>query len=135
MEVDTMLSSPMNFERTPLTPPVSEKALQLWMQLPAVLKQRGFGYYMSQHDDDFTMTDAEFYWSFAANYYYFNYDKDSCSFTEWQNRIKTKVVSYQEGVTPEQAATIIKQVETEIISFAEGAKQLFTRRQMMYYGW
>jgi hypothetical protein len=122
---------PIDFELTPLMS--SEKPL--WKQLPAVLKNRGFGFYMSQHDDDFTMTDAEVYWSYAANYYYFNHEKDSCSFTEWQNRIKAKVVSYQEGVTPEQAATIIEQVETEIISFAEGAKQLFTRRQMMYYGW
>jgi hypothetical protein len=125
----------MNFERTPLTPPVSEKALQLWMQLPAILKECGFGLYMSQHDDDFTMTDAEFYWSFAANDYYFNHKKESFSFTDWQKTVKAKVVSYQEGVTPEQAATIIEQVETEIISFAEGAKRLFSRHQLNSFGW
>lgn len=130
-----MLSSSVNFERTPLTPPSNEKARQLWNQIPADLKERGFGFYMSQHDDDFTMTDAEIYWSYAANYYYFNNEKESFSFTDWQKQVKAKVVSYQEGVTPEQAATIIEQVETEIISFAEGAKQLFTRHQLNYFGW
>ena len=134
MEIDTLFPS-MNFQRTPMTPPSTEKAHQLWTQLPADLKERGFGYYMFQHDDDFTMTDAEIYWSYAANYYYFNHEKESFSFTDWQKQVKAKVVSYQEGVTPEQAATIIEQVETEIISFAEGAKQLFSRRQLNYFGW
>lgn len=122
---------PIDFQLTPLIP--SEKPL--WKQLPAVLKNRGFGFYMFQHEDDYTMTDDEFYWSFAANYYYFYHKKESFSFTDWQNQVKAKVVSYQEGVTPEQVATIIEQVETETITFAEGAKQLFSRHQLNYFGW
>jgi len=122
---------PIDFELTPLTP--SEKPL--WRQLPAVLKNRGFGFYMSQHDDESTMIETELYWSYAANYYYFNHAKESCSFTDWQNQMKAKVGSYQVGVTPEQAATILEQVEMETITFAEGAKQLFSRRQLTYFGW
>jgi hypothetical protein len=121
----------IDFELTPLTS--SEKPL--WKQLPAVLKNRGFGFYMSQHEDDYTMTNDEIYWSYAANYYYFNHQKESFSFTDWQKQVKAKVISYQEGVTPEQAAVIVEQVETEIISFAEGAKRLFSRHQLNYFGW
>jgi len=119
----------INFELTPLT----SSETPLWKQLPTVLKNRGFGFYMSQHDDDYTMTDDELYWSYAANYYYFN--KEHSSFTDWQKQVKAKVISYQEGVTPEQAAAILEQVKTEKITFAEGAKQLFSRRQLFYYGW
>jgi len=134
MEIDTMFPS-INFELTPLPFPVSENAVYLWKQIPAALKEHGFGYYMSQHDDDYTMSDNEIYWSYAANYYYFNHDKEHVSFTGWQETVKAKVGGYNAGITPDQAATIIEQVETEIISFAEGAKQLFSRHQLNYFGW
>ena len=134
MKIDIVFPS-VNFELTPMPSPTTEKALQFWEQIPAALKEHGFGLYMSQHDDDFTMTDAEVYWSYVANYYYFNHEKESFSFTDWQETVKAKVGGYNAGITQDQAATIIEQVDTEIISFAEGAKQLFSRNQLNYFGW
>ncbi len=130
-----MIPSSLNFELMPMPIPTTETALQLWKQLPDNLKERGFGLYMSQHDDDYTMTDIELYLSFLACYYYFNHQKDSFSFRDWRKTVEAKVGSYKPGVTPEQAAIINEQVDTEQILYVEGAIQLFSRQQLNYFGW
>ena len=124
-------------ESEPMLPPPHAHggAMQLWLQLPPILKQNGFGFFMKQYDDDMLMTDYERNWSYAANYYYFNKNKNNCSFHDWQSKVKTKVGGYKPDVTVEMANTIIEKVAMEEISFATGSQSLFTAQQLIYYGW
>jgi len=125
-------------EQIPLSPPPigHASALQLWAQLPNELKYNGFGYYINQYDDNNNMPDYELYWSYIANYYYYNYNNPICSFYDWQEKVQVKVGGYRVGIESiEFVDFIIDSVDAGHCSFAKGAYDLFTRRQMIYYGW
>jgi len=125
-------------EQTPLMAPSpgNESALQLWNQIPLELKFHGFGYYMRQYESRDDMTEPELYWSYLANYYHFNRTSEFCSFYDWQEQVATKVGGYRSGHNyPDYVDWIVEEANTGRMSIGEAAAQLFTRRQMTYYGW
>lgn len=113
-------------ETLPLLPPSDGNigAIQLWEQIPNELKNNGFGYYMNPHESSDDMSEHELYWSYVANYYYFNHGNPSCSFDDWQRKVVAKVGSYR-----------MDAVDTSVTGFAKAAVGLFTRKQLLYYGW
>ena len=113
-------------EIQPLLPPSDGNvgAIDLWDQLPDELKNNGFGYYMNRCETINYMSDYELYWSYLANYYYFNRGDPSCSFDDWQHRVLAKFGSYRTDV-----------VDTSVTGFAKAAVTLFNRQQLVYYGW
>lgn len=125
-------------ELTPLSPPPPghATALQLWNQIPNELKLHGFGYYMRLYDYDEWMTNDQYYWSYIANYYYFNSTNEICSFYDWQGKVQAKVGGYRFGSDYSDFVDfIIDEVEAERLSFAKGTYDLFSRRQLSYFGW
>jgi hypothetical protein len=128
----------VNLEQIPLPVPSigHESALHLYNQIPNDLKLNGFGYYMRQYDSNDDMPEYELYWSYLANYYYFNRTGEFCSFYDWQEQVAAKVGGYRSGHNyPDYVDWIVDEANAGRISFEEAARQLFTRRQLMYYGW
>jgi hypothetical protein len=128
----------VNHEVIPLpVPPVGHiSASQLYDQIPNDLKEYGFGHYMSLHDNNDDMPDNQLYQSYLANYYYFNHHKQLCSFYDWQEAVAAKVGGYRDNVIfPEYVDWLVNEVNADRISMTIAATQLFTRNQLVYYGW
>ena len=122
----------MNFEALPLSPPIDNPtALDLWDQIPNELKENGFGYYMRQYEANDDMPINHLYWSYLANYYYFQYDKQVCSFYDWQDRVRAKVGGYRDDF----AGVIDQVVAVAAVTALPAAIELFDRDQLLYYGW
>ena len=125
----------VDLEEIPLLEPsedASEEMKSLFAQIPHILKVNGFGYYMKQVENELDLLDDECYASHLANYYSFNCWNDICSFEDWVHRVQFKVGGFRPGANPDH---ILHRVNTYEIGMIEGARLLFTRNQMVYYGW
>jgi hypothetical protein len=110
--------------------------LTLWNQIPEELKEHGFDYFLNQYETTDDMTNYEFYSSYFANYYFFHKESPLCSFQDWQQRVYNKVGVYRLGEgNNDYVEYILDQVVANNISFPEAASQLFTRHQLVQYGW
>jgi hypothetical protein len=128
----------VDLEQIPLpVPPIGhESALHLYNQIPNELKLNGFGYYMRQYDNSDDMPDNQLYQSYLANYYYFNHHKQLFSFYDWQEAVRAKVGGYRPDIVfPNYVDWIIDEVNAGRISMVIAATNLFTRHQLLYYGW
>ena len=122
-------------EEIPLLEPtenMSKELQALFAQIPHELKINGFGYFMKQVENEMDLLDYEFYASYLANYYSFNCSKEVCSFADWVDRVQSKVGGYRYGV---DVNDILESVKHGNLSIIDGARHLFTRNQMVYYGW
>ena len=123
-------------EEIPLLEPTedaSEEMKSLFDQIPNVLKINGFGYFMKQVEYILDLPDDEFYASYLANYYSFNCFKETCSFADWVECVRFKVGGVRTDCV--NFHEILYRVKTGTMSMIDAAKRLFTRRQMIYYGW
>ena len=122
-------------EEIPLLEPTedqSEEMKSIFDQIPNVLKINGFGFYMKQVENEMDLLDDECYASHLAKYYAHNCFKEICSFKDLVDQISSKVGGFRPDVDSDD---ILHRVTTGELGMIEAAKQLFTRRQMIYYGW
>ena len=122
-------------EEIPLLEPTedqSEEMKSIFDQIPNVLKINGFGFYMKQVENEMDLLDDECYASHLANYYAHNCFKEICSFKDLVDQISSKVGGFRPDVDSDD---ILHRVTTGELGMIEAAKQLFTRRQMIYFGW
>jgi hypothetical protein len=122
-------------EEIPLLEPTedaSEEMKSLFDQITHVLKINGFGYHMKQVENELDLLDDECYASHLANYYAHNCFKEICSFQDLVDRIRFKVGGFRPDVNSDD---ILHRVKTGEIGMIEALNRLFTRRQMIYYGW
>jgi hypothetical protein len=122
-------------EMMPLLEPneqMSAETQSFFQQLPHELKVNGFGYYMNQVENEFDLFDYQFYSSYLAVYYYFHCFKEICSFTDWVNQVQSKVGGFRPDADVQEILTSVTYGTLNII---DAARQLFTRNQLVYYGW
>jgi len=122
-------------EEIPLLEPTedaSEEMKSLFDQILHVLKIHGFGYYMKQVENEMDLLDHECYASHLANYYAHNCFKETCSFQDLVDRISSKVGGFRPGINSDH---ILHLENTGEIGMIEALNRLFTRRQMIYFGW
>ena len=122
-------------EEIPLLEPTedqSEEMKSIFDQIPNVLKINGFGFYMKQVENEMDLLDDECYASHLAKYYAHNCFKEICSFKDLVDQISSKVGGFRPDVDSDD---ILHRVKTGEIGMIEALNRLFTRRQMIYYGW
>ena len=122
-------------EEIPLLEPTedaSEEMKSLFDQIPNVLKINGFGYFMKQVENEMDLSDDKCHASHLANYYAHNCFKETCSFQDLVDRISSKVGGFRPGINSDH---ILHLEKTGEIGMIEALNRLFTRRQMIYYGW
>jgi len=122
-------------EEIPLLEPTedaSEEMKSLFDQIPHVLKINGFGYYMKQVENEMDLLDHECHASHLANYYAHTCFKEICSFQDYVKQVSSKVGGFRPNVDSDD---ILHRITTGEIGMIEASNRLFTRRQMVYYGW
>jgi hypothetical protein len=122
-------------EEIPLLEPTedaSEQTKSFYRQIPSDLQQNGFGYYVKPVENIMDLPDDKFFGTYLAKEYHFNCFKETCSFQDLVDRISSKVGGFRPGANSDD---ILHRVTTEDMGMIEALNRLFTRRQMVYFGW
>jgi hypothetical protein len=121
----------MDLEEVPFPEPDvndTEEYKDLHGQLPNRLKENGFGFDMRPVENIMDLSDEKFYNSHLANRAYFYRG----SFLEYVKCIESKVGGFRPGADVESILTMNM---NKLLSNVDALQQLFTRHQMIYYGW
>jgi hypothetical protein len=122
-------------EEIPLLEPTedaSEEIKSLFDQIPPVLKINGYGHYMKQVENEMDLSDDKCHASHLGEYYTRNCFKKICSFKDYTEQVSSKVGGFRPDVDSDD---ILHRVKIGKLGMIEASNRLFTRRQMIYYGW
>lgn len=128
-------ASQVEEEEIPLLEPTedaSEETKSLFDEIYDKLRINGFGYYMKQVENEMDLSDDECHASHLANYYAHNCFNPNCSFQDYAKQVSSKVGGFRPGANSDD---ILHRVKTGELGMVEASNRLFTRRQMIYYGW
>jgi hypothetical protein len=122
-------------EEIPLLEPTedaSEEMKSLFDQILHVLKIHGPGYYMKQVENEIDLSDHKCHASHLGKYYDDNCFNPNCSFQDYAKQVSSKVGGFRPGANSDD---ILHRVTTGDMGMIEASNRLFTRRQMVYFGW
>jgi len=121
----------INLEDVPFSEPDvndTDEYKDLHGQLPQELIENGFGFYVKPVENIMDLSDEKFYNSYLANRAYFYRG----SFLEYVKCIESKVGGFRPGADVE---SILAANTNKLLSNVDALQQLFTRGQLIYYGW
>ena len=122
-------------EEIPLLEPTedaSEETKSLYQQILRELQIYGPGYYMKQVENEMDLSDHKCHASHLGKYYDDNCFNPNCSFQDYVKQVSSKVGGFRPGVNSDD---ILHRVTTGDMGMIEASNRLFTRRQMIYFGW